>query len=76
MSMEVVKTVRLEVPFLNQKIKEARKNDDRPITQICALVGMTTANWYRIEAGKQSIPLETLRKIEQALGVDFGVKFD
>jgi transcriptional regulator with XRE-family HTH domain len=74
--MEVVKTVRVQVPALNDKIKQARLNDDRTITQICGLAGMTTANWYRIESGRQSIPLETLRKMEQVLGVDFGVEFD
>jgi transcriptional regulator with XRE-family HTH domain len=74
--MEVVKTVRVQVPALNERIKQARLNDDRTITQICGLAGMTTANWYRIESGKQSIPLETLQKIESVLGVDFGVTFD
>lgn len=75
-SMEVVKTVKVNVPLLNEKIKEARKRDSRSITQICALVGMTAANWYRIESGKQSIPLETLQKIESVLGTSFGVNFD
>jgi transcriptional regulator with XRE-family HTH domain len=74
-TMEVVKTVRMQFPKLNEKIKQARISDGRTITQICALADMTTANWYRIEAGKQSIPLDTLRKVESVLGVNFGVDF-
>jgi transcriptional regulator with XRE-family HTH domain len=71
--MEVTKTVRVQVPSLKERIKEARSKDSRSITQLCAEAGMTTANWYRIESGKQSLPIETLRKIEEVLGVDFGV---
>lgn len=36
---------------------------------------MTRTNWYRIEAENQTLPVDTLRKIEQVLGVDFGVEF-
>ena len=36
---------------------------------------MTSVNWYRIENEQQSIPIETLRKIEKFLGVDFCVDF-
>ena len=64
-----------EVPGLGVKIKQARKADDRDLTTICAEVGMTTANWYKIESEKQSIPLDTLRKIESVLGVNFEVEF-
>ena len=75
-TMEVVRTIRVQVPGLADKIKSARIKDSRSITRICAEADMTTSNWYRIESGKQSIPLETLRKIESVLGVDFGVSFD
>ncbi len=75
-TMEVVRTIKVQVPGLAEKIKAARLHDSRSITRICAEVGMTTSNWYRIESGKQSIPLETLQKIESVLGVDFGVTFD
>ena len=38
---------------------------------------MTPMNWYKIEAEEtKGLPIETLRKIEELLGVDFGVKFD
>ena len=66
-----------EVPGLGAQIYKARKSSGRSLTNICAAVGMSTANWYRIEQEKNdSLPLETLRKIEAALGVDFGVEFN
>jgi hypothetical protein len=37
---------------------------------------MTTMNWYRIEAEEtKALPIETLRRIEDVLGMDFGVQF-
>lgn len=74
--MKVTKLIEVEIPCLGERIKEARLCDRRSLAAICREIGMTTANWYRIESGKQTMPVETLRKIEQALGVDFGVKFD
>ena len=72
-AVKVTKTVEVEVPKLEERIKELRKADKRSITQLCAAVGMTPANWYKIEAGR-SMPIETLRKIEEVLGTDFGVE--
>ncbi len=74
--VRVVRTQEREIPNLGKRIKKAREADTRSLTQICALAGMTTANWYRIESEKQVLPEETLRRIEQVLGVDFGVVFD
>ena len=45
--------------------------------QLAASAGMTAANWYVIEAEEiKALPIETLRRIEEVLGVDFGVEFD
>jgi transcriptional regulator with XRE-family HTH domain len=74
--VKVVRTQEREVPNLGKRIEKARKADSRSLTQLCALVGMTAANWYRIESEKQMLPEETLRRIEEVLGVDFGVSFD
>ncbi len=72
--MKITKTI--EVEGLGEQIKQARKADSRSITEICALVGMTAANWYRIEAEKQVLSEATLRKIESVLSVDLGVRFN
>ncbi|MEL4897724.1 helix-turn-helix domain-containing protein [Crocosphaera sp. Alani8] len=74
--MKVTKTVEKEVPNLGKRIYEARMRDRRALTQLCGLVGMSTQNWYRIESERQSVPIETLRKMEKALGIDLGVSFD
>lgn len=74
--MKVRRTSDIDVPGLGSQIKAARESDGRPLTQICQLAGMTTANWYKIEAEETKVlPVETLRKIEDVLGVDFGVIF-
>ena len=74
--MKVYKEVSVDVDGLGEKIKNVREADTRPLTTICDLIDMTTKNWYQIEKEVQSLPLETLRKIETVLGVDFGVNLD
>ncbi|MBD2471709.1 helix-turn-helix transcriptional regulator [Nostoc sp. FACHB-145] len=58
------------------KITGVREADSRLLKAICKAVGMSQMNWYRIEEEKQSLPLETLHKIEEVLGVDFGVELE
>ena len=73
--MKVSKTHVIDVPSLEARIKAAREADKRSLIKICSLVGMTPANWYKIEAGDTKVlPIETLRKIEEVLGVNFGVE--
>ncbi|MHC5779716.1 MAG: helix-turn-helix domain-containing protein [Nostoc sp.] len=75
--MKVKKVIEIEVPGLGKKIKGVREANERSLTDLCAAAGMTTANWYRIESeDTKSLPIETLRKIEEVLGVEFGVTFD
>jgi hypothetical protein len=72
--MKVRRIIEVEVPGLGQRIKRARKMDPRPLTYLAAAAEMTTANWYAIEAEDiKSLPVETLRKIEQVLEIDLGV---
>jgi transcriptional regulator with XRE-family HTH domain len=73
--MIVRRVVDIEVDGLPGRIRRARMADSRPLTEICALAGMTCTNWYRVEGGQvKALPIETLRAIEDALGVDFGVE--
>lgn len=73
--MKVVRKTVLEVSGLGQRIKQAREADSRSLKALAESAGMTSMNWYRIEAEEQELPEETLRKVEQALGVDLGVSF-
>lgn len=74
--MKVVRETIVEVPGLGRRIKEVREADPRSLKEITALANMSPMNWYRIEAEEQALPERTLRKIEQVLGVNFGVNFD
>jgi transcriptional regulator with XRE-family HTH domain len=72
--MKVRKILDIESPGLGERIKQARKASNRPLTQICADAGMTTANWYKVEGETTKVlPWETLKKIEEILGIDLGV---
>lgn len=74
--MRVFRRQECEVPGLGERIKEARKGDRRPLTEICRELSMSPTNWYRIEDEKQDLPLETLRRIEAVLGVSFDVEME
>jgi len=47
------------------------------LDQICEEVGVSRTYWYDLESEriKGTLSIENLRKIEQALGADFGIKF-
>ncbi len=73
----VTKTQVLEVKDLGQKVHEARVADSRSLLSICRESGISPNHWYRIERGQiNTLPIETLQKIESVLGVDFGITFD
>jgi transcriptional regulator with XRE-family HTH domain len=75
--LKVRKVIEQEFPGLGARIKQAREADPRSLVQICAAIDMTPANWYKIENEETKVlPLETLRKVEQVLGVDLGVKLE
>lgn len=75
--MKVRKVVDKEVPGLGEKIRRAREADSRSLSEICRQIPMSNMNWYKIEAEEtKALPIETLRRIEKVLGIDFGVDFD
>lgn len=65
----------VNVEGLPQRIWEARRLSRRTHTALCEEAGISRQYWTEIEKGKRpSIPLHTLRNIERALGVDFGIE--
>ncbi len=68
----------IEVPGLSQKIKEARVNRGYKVTAVAQKAGISRKYWYQIENDEIDgcLRFETLKKIESALGVDFGVVFE
>ena len=74
LTMNVYRVISVSVPELGAKIKATREKDSRSLSAICREAGMSRESWYKIEAERQDLPIETLRKIEQVLGVDFGIE--
>lgn len=62
----------IDVPELGQRIREARHRSSSTITQLAALADISVANWYAIEQERVKVlPINTLKRIEQVLGVKF-----
>jgi len=79
MSMKVGRVIKqeVEIPGLGEKIKKARKDSQQSMRELTEVVGISPAYWYKLESEKvDKLAEETLRKIEEVLGVDFGVDFD
>lgn len=75
--VQVERVIRINVPGIGKKIKDARERDPRSVEELAKAANMTRANWYRIEREENEIlPEPTLRKMEEVLGVDFGVNFN
>jgi transcriptional regulator with XRE-family HTH domain len=67
----------VDAPGLGDRIRQAREATNRPVTQLAKEVGISRNYWYQLEseAVLGGVAEETLRKIEEVLGVDFGVHF-
>ncbi len=80
MGLKVRRIVKQEVdvPGLGDQIKKAREASDRAVTELAKASGISRNYWYQLEAEAVlgGVAEETLRKIEEVLGIDFGVKLD
>lgn len=68
----------VDIPGLGEQLKKAREADERSVTELARLVGISRNYWYQLEAEAVmgGVAEDTLRRIEEVLGVDFGVQFD
>ena len=70
----------IEITGLGERIKNARLDiaGRKSLEKICGEVGVSRTYWYDIEKEtlKGSLSVENLRKIEKALGRDFGIEID
>jgi transcriptional regulator with XRE-family HTH domain len=72
--MKFRKIIEKEQIGFGQRLKKIREKDVRSLSEICKEIGMTRANWYHIENEQHTfIPIETLRKIETVLNVNFEI---
>ncbi|HEY9694185.1 MAG TPA: helix-turn-helix transcriptional regulator [Oculatellaceae cyanobacterium] len=78
--MRIRQVKEVEVQGLGERIKQARLAiaQTKSLEQICDEVGLSRTYWYDIEKEtlKGALSVENLRKIEQSLGVDFGISLD
>lgn len=78
-TMQVKRTVEttLNFPGLGERIKKARENDKRSLTEICKSSGISRSYWYQLESEDLRSPAteDIIRKIEVILNVDLGVYF-
>lgn len=75
--MRVTLVTAKDVPGLGALIRQHRKASNKSLTQLAADAGISVPHWNRIENEKVlELPLDTLRGIERALGVDLGVNFN
>ncbi len=83
--MKVRQIKDIEIPGLAETIKTARmaiaeapEPNKKTMEDICREVGLSRTYWYDIEHDRLrgTLSIENLRKIEVALNIDLGVKFD
>lgn len=75
--MRIRQVKEIDIEGLGDRIKQARLDSKKSLEQICDEVGVSRTYWYDIEKEtlKGALSIENLRKIEEALEVDFGVEF-
>ena len=68
----------IEVPGLGAAIKKARESSGQSLTALAKATGISRNYWYQLEseAVLGGVAEDTLRKVEEVLGVDFGVSFE
>jgi len=72
--MKVKHTVEKEYPKLSAKVRQARESQGLGMREAAERMEMTRQNLDALENGSmRGVPLSTLRRVEKALGVDFGV---
>jgi transcriptional regulator with XRE-family HTH domain len=75
--MRIRQVKEVDIEGLGDRIKQARLNAKKSLEQICDEVGVSRTYWYDIEKEtlKGALSIDNLRKIEDVLGVEFGVEF-
>ncbi|MEL4895807.1 helix-turn-helix domain-containing protein [Crocosphaera sp. Alani8] len=73
----ITETVR-DFPDLGKKIKQARENDKRSLSEICRQSNISRSYWYQLENEDLRSPVteNLVRKVEKALNINLGVSFD
>ncbi len=70
-------TQTIENPNLAEKIQQAQVESGLSVSEVCRRVGISRTYWYKLVNDNipEGLAEPTFRKIEEVLGVDFGVRF-
>lgn len=73
--MIVKQLIKKDIVGLGNRVKEARLQSQKSLKELCKEAGFTRTYWTSIETEciPGGLPIETLRKVEAALGVNFGI---
>jgi transcriptional regulator with XRE-family HTH domain len=72
--VKVKHTVEKEYPRLSAKIRQARESQGLNVREAAERMDMSRQNLDALEHGSiRGVPLTTLRRVERALEVDFGI---
>jgi len=68
----------VDIPGLGYQIKKAREDDVRSLTELAKTVGISRNYWYQLEGESVlgGVAEDTIKKIEEVLNANFGIKFN
>lgn len=71
-------TQTIKVLDLAEKIQHAQVESGLSVSEVCRRIGISRTYWYKLINNNipEGLAEPTLRKIEEVLGTDLGVKFD
>ncbi len=71
-------TQTVKIPDLAAKIQQAQVASGLSVSEVCRRLGISRTYWYKLVNDNipEGLAEPTLRKIEDVLGVNFGVKFE
>lgn len=71
-------TQTIDIPDLSEKVRQAQEESGLSVSEVCRRIRISRTYWYKLVNDELSEGLAepTLRKIEEVLGVDFGVSFN
>ena len=67
--MQIIRESRENVDGLGQRIRDARLVSGRPVRALAKEVGISYGFWCDVEKERTAVRIETIRKMEQVLGV-------
>ena len=67
-----------KIPDLATRIQQAQIASGLSVSEVCRRIGISRTYWYKLVNDNipEGLAESTLRKIENALDVDFGISFE